>query len=63
MASNLVPGTQKFGELDPAIGLSGSITQDPCSAVESGRTAAGSKYTTTNSSGADIADQKPAPIP
>ena len=29
MASNLVPGTQKYGELDPAIGLTGSVTQDP----------------------------------
>jgi hypothetical protein len=61
MASNLVPGTQKFGELDPAIGLTGSITQDPFSPVESGRTARKSKYTTTNSSGGAIPDQTPAP--
>ena len=63
MASNLVPGTQKYGELDPAIGLTASITQDPSSPVEAGRTAAGSKYTTTDSSGAPIADQTPAPAP
>ena len=60
MASNLVPGTQKYGELDPAIGLTGSVTQDPFSPVEAGRTAAGSKYTTTDSSGAEIPDQTPA---
>ena len=57
MASNLVPGTQKYGELDPAIGLTASITQDPFSPVEAGRTAAKSKYTTTNSSGNDIPSQ------
>ena len=57
MASNLVPGTQQYGEIDPAIGLTSSITQDPSSQVEAGRTAAGSKYTTTNSSGAEIPDQ------
>ena len=61
MASNLVPGTQKYGELDPAIGLTGSVTQDPFSPVEAGRTAAGSKYTTTDSSGEEIPDQSPAP--
>mgnify|MGYP001334349323 CR=1 FL=1 len=60
MASNLVPGTQKYGELDPAIGLTASITQDPFSPVEAGRTAAGSKYTTTDSSGEPIDDQSPA---
>ena len=63
MASNLVPGTQKYGELDPAIGLTASITQDPFSPVEAGRTAAGSKYTTTDSSGEEIPDQSPAPPP
>jgi len=63
MASNLVPGTQKYGELDPAIGLTASITQDPSSQVEAGRTAAKSKYTTTDSSGAEIPDQTPAPAP
>ncbi len=63
MASNLVPGTQQYGEIDPAIGLTASITQDPSSPVEAGRTAAGSKYTTTNSSGAEIPDQTPAPAP
>jgi hypothetical protein len=63
MASNLVPGTQKYGEIDPAIGLTSSITQDPSSPVEAGRTSAGSKYTTTNSSGAEIPDQTPAPAP
>lgn len=61
MASNLVPGTQQYGELDPAIGLTGSITQDPFAPVEAGRTAAGSAYTSTASSGAEIADQTPPP--
>ena len=51
MASNLTPGTQQYGEIDPAIGLTASITQDPFSPVEAGRTAAKSKYTTTASSG------------
>ena len=59
MASNLVPGTQQYGELDPAIGLCSSCTQDPFSPVEAGRTAAGSKYTTTNSSGAPLPDYTP----
>ena len=54
MPSNLVPGTQQYGELDPAIGLTASITQDPFSPVEAGRTAAKSKYTTTASSGNPI---------
>ena len=51
MPSNLTPGTQQYGEIDPAIGLTASITQDPFSPVEAGRTAAKSKYTTTASSG------------
>ena len=63
MATNLVPGTQKYGELDPAIGLTASTTQDPFSPVEAGRTAAGSKYTTTDSNGAEIPDKTPAPAP
>ena len=63
MASNLTPGTQQLGEIDPAIGLTASITQDPFSPVEAGRTAAGSKYTTTDSSGEEIPDQTPAPAP
>ena len=54
MASNLTPGTQQYGEIDPAIGLTASITQDPFSPVEAGRTAAKSKYTTTASSGKPI---------
>ena len=61
MASNLVPGTQQYGELAPGVGLAGSITQDPCAPVEAGRTAAKSKYTTTASSGVSIPDQTPAP--
>ena len=61
MASNITPGTQQYGEIDPAIGLTASITQDPSGQVEAGRTAAGSKYTTTDSSGAGIPDQTPAP--
>ena len=61
MASNLVPGTHKYGELDPAIGLTASLTQDPFSPVEAGRTAAGSTYTTADSSGAEIPDQTPEP--
>lgn len=74
MASNLVPGTQQYGELDPSIHITkptggvkqatpvASITQDPCPPVEYGRTAAGSQYTTTDSSGNPIPDQTPAPI-
>ena len=64
MASNLVPGTQKYGFLEPAIGLTGSVTQDPFGPVEAGRTAAGSKYTTVDSNGDEIPDQTaeiPAP--
>lgn len=54
MASNLVPGTQQYGALDPGVGTTKSTTQDPAPPVEYGRTAAGSKYTTTNSSGQPI---------
>ena len=57
MASNIAPGTQQYGELSPAVGLTASITQDPFSGVEAGRTAAKSAYTTTASSGAEIPDQ------
>jgi|DEB0MinimDraft_10_1074344.scaffolds.fasta_scaffold738815_1 hypothetical protein len=59
MASNLVPGTQQYGTIETARGIGGmeSITQDPSAPVEYGRTAAGSKYTTTASSGAEIPDQ------
>ena len=59
MASNLVPGTQKYGFLEPAIGLASSVTQDPSSQVEAGRTSAKSKYVTINSNGDDIPAQTP----
>ena len=60
MASNITPGTQQYGEIEGARGISlrlaevGSVTQDPLTPVEYGRTAAGSKYTTTASSGEEI---------
>ena len=57
MASNITPGTQQYGELEPAIGKTCSVTQDPLTPVEYGRTAAGSKYETSASNGAEIPDQ------
>ena len=60
MASNITPGTQQYGTIEAARGIGGateSITQDPSTPVEYGRTAAKSKYTTTASSGAEIPDQ------
>ena len=60
MASNITPGTQQYAEIEGARGISlrtaevGSVTQDPLTPVEYGRTAAGSKYTTTASSGNEI---------
>ena len=39
------------------LGVTESITQDPLTPVEFGRTAAASAYTTTASSGAEIPDQ------
>ena len=60
MASNITPGTQQYGEIEAARGISlrtnevGSVTQDPLTPVEYGLTAAKSKYTTTASSGAEI---------
>ena len=63
MASNITPGTQQYGELEPAIGKTCSVTQDPLTPVEYGRTAAGSKYETTASNGAEIPDQTPAGPP
>ena len=63
MASNITPGTQQYGFIDPAIGLTASMTQDPFSPVEAGRTAASSKYITSDSSGADIPDLTAPPAP
>lgn len=59
MASNITPGTQQYGTIEAARGIGGteSVTQDPLTPVEYGRTAAKSKYTTTASSGAEIPDQ------
>jgi len=60
MASNITPGTQQYAEIFGARGISlrtaevGSVTQDPLTPVEYGRTAAGSAYETTASSGAEI---------
>ena len=61
MPSNITPGTQQYAEVANPTGLAGSITHDPFPAVEFGVTAAGSAYTTTASSGAEIPDQTPAP--
>ena len=75
MASDLVPGTSKTGTIDPAgsitistgttlkPGYVGSITQNPLSNVEAGRTQATSSYTTVSNSGAPIPDQTPAADP
>ena len=60
MASDLPRGTQKYGEIEGTRGISlrttavGSITQDPMPPVEYDRDAAASKYTTTDSLGAEI---------
>ena len=54
MATNLTPGTQQYGDVTNPTGLADSVTQDPNSPVENGRTAAKSAYTTTASSGAPI---------
>ena len=68
MASNLVPGTEKTGTLDPAgsitistgqtlkPGFVASVTQNPPTNVEAGRTQASSAYTTVDNSGAPIPD-------
>ena len=73
---SLNPGTQQYGETKTGIHVTMSttgtvktnqpvvsITQDPMTPVEYGRVAAGSKYTVTASSGAEIPDQTPAPAP
>ena len=49
--------TQKYGELDPGIGLTSSITQDPMPPVEYDRDAAASQIYNHDSSGAEIPDQ------
>ena len=71
MASNLVPGTQKSGTLDPAgnitistgqtlkPGYVSSVTQNPPSNVEAGLTQAKSAYTTVDNSGDPIPDGAP----
>jgi hypothetical protein len=60
------PGTQQYGEVDPSLHVTTpdgtvkagqpvtSTTQDPPTPVEYGRTAAGSKYTSTPSNGNEI---------
>ena len=71
---SLNPGVQQYGETTTGIHVTMSttgtvkpnqpvvsITQDPMTPVEYGRVAAASKYTTTASNGAEIADQTPAP--
>ena len=72
MASNLTPGTEQAGTLSPAAnttiatgstlkpGYVNSVTQNPCSNVEAGRTQAKSAYVTVNNSGADLAGGDPA---
>ena len=72
---SLNPGTQQYGETKTGIHVTMSttgtvkpnqpvvsITQDPMTPVEYGRTAAGSKYTTEDSEGYPIGE-KPAPEP
>ncbi len=54
---SIKPGTQQYAELDPAIGLTSSVTQDPLTPVEMGTAANNTAYTTTNSNGAPIPDQ------
>ena len=54
MASNITPGTQQYADVTNPTGLADSITQDPLTPVEYGRTAAESAYTTTGSSGNPI---------
>ena len=68
MASNLVPGTSKSAELDPAgnitvanaetlkPGYVSSITQNPPTNVEAGRTQASSCYVTVDNNGDPIPD-------
>ena len=50
MATNIVPGTGKHATVTNPTALAGSVTQNPYSGVEFGRTAAKSKYTTVTSS-------------
>ena len=66
---SLNPGVQQYGETKTGIHVTKpdgtvkfnqpvtSITQDPLTPVEYGRTAASSKYTATASSGEEIPDQ------
>ena len=72
---SLNPGVQQYGETKTSIHVTmsdgavkagqpvGSITQDPMTPVEYGRVAAGSKYTTTASSGAEILIKLRNPYP
>jgi hypothetical protein len=71
MASDLVPGTCKTGTIDPAgsitistgqtlkPGYVASVTQNPPTNVEAGRTQAKSAYTTVSNSCAPIPDLAP----
>lgn len=54
MATNITPGTQQYADVTNPTGKADSITQDPLTPVEYGRTAAKSAYTTTASSGDPI---------
>ena len=71
MASNLVPGTQKSATIDPAgnitistgqtlkPGYVASVTQNPPTNVEAGRTQAKSAYVTVNNNGDPLPDAAP----
>ena len=71
MASNLVPGTSKQGTIDPAANLTistgqtlkpgyvGSVTQNPLTNVEAGRTQASSAYVTIDNNGNPLPDFAP----
>ena len=71
MASNLVPGTSKSSTIDPAgsitistgqtlkPGYVASVTQNPPTNVEAGRTQASSAYVTVDNSGAPLPDAAP----
>ena len=71
MASNLVPGTSKSATIDPAGSLTistgqtlkpgyvASVTQNPLTNVEAGRTQASSAYVTVDNNGNPLPDAAP----
>ena len=62
MASNITPGVGQHATITNPTGLAGSVTQNPLTPVEYGKTAATSAYTTVTSSGPLVPELALGPV-